>query len=202
MPAQWRLELSALRWACLPRQPRLPDAQQGRGAHSRRCSSLGRRPLCRWRGAGAAGHDQQSCQNEVAWRASCGSYGGQRLFSYGGSAANARPLCSSAAPEQAPTPRFLLPSPAALGSPCSPCSCPLPACSLLPCSLPAPQEKNIQHSGNISIEDIYEVARVMADRSCAATFAGTVKEMLGTAVSGGWGGWGVWGWAVSAWVEG
>jgi ribosomal protein L11 len=70
---------------------------------------------------------------------------------------------------------------------------------LLPCSLPAPQEKNIQHSGNISIEDIYEVARVMADRSCAATFAGTVKEMLGTAVSGVWG---VWGWAVSAWVEG
>jgi hypothetical protein len=34
---------------------------------------------------------------------------------------------------------------------------------------------------------VYEVARVMADRSCAATFAGTVKEMLGTCVSGGWG---------------
>ena len=49
-----------------------------------------------------------------------------------------------------------------------------------------PQEKNIVHNGNLTIEDVYEVARVMADRSCAATFAGTVKEMLGTCVSGGW----------------
>ncbi len=47
-----------------------------------------------------------------------------------------------------------------------------------------PQEKNIKHNGNLSIEDIYEVARVMRDRSCAADFSGTVKEMLGTCVSG------------------
>ena len=47
------------------------------------------------------------------------------------------------------------------------------------------KEKNVQHSGNISIDDIKECARVMRDRSCAATFAGTCKEMLGTAVSVG-----------------
>lgn len=47
------------------------------------------------------------------------------------------------------------------------------------------KEKNIQHSGNISIDDIKETARIMRDRSCAATFAGTCKEILGTAVSVG-----------------
>lgn len=47
------------------------------------------------------------------------------------------------------------------------------------------KEKNIQHSGNISIDDIKEIARIMRDRSCAASFAGTCKEMLGTAVSVG-----------------
>lgn len=46
------------------------------------------------------------------------------------------------------------------------------------------QEKNIKHNGNLTLEDVYEVARVMRDRSCAAAFAGTVKEMLGTCVSG------------------
>jgi len=35
------------------------------------------------------------------------------------------------------------------------------------------------------MNDVYEVARVMADRSCAKTFSGTVKEMLGTCVSVG-----------------
>ena len=47
------------------------------------------------------------------------------------------------------------------------------------------KEKNILHNGNLTINDVYEVARVMADRSCAKTFAGTVKEMLGTCVSVG-----------------
>ena len=47
------------------------------------------------------------------------------------------------------------------------------------------KEKNIQHSGNISLEDIKEIARIMRDRSCAATFSGTCKEMLGSAVSVG-----------------
>jgi large subunit ribosomal protein L12e len=46
------------------------------------------------------------------------------------------------------------------------------------------KEKNIKHNGNLSLDDIYEIARVMADRSCAAAFSGTVKEMLGTCVSG------------------
>lgn len=43
----------------------------------------------------------------------------------------------------------------------------------------------MKHDGNLTIEDVYEVARVMRDRSCAASFAGTVKEMLGSCVSGG-----------------
>jgi len=47
------------------------------------------------------------------------------------------------------------------------------------------KEKNIQHSGNISMDDIIEIARIMRNRSCAKTLAGTCKEMLGTAVSVG-----------------
>lgn len=60
----------------------------------------------------------------------------------------------------------------------------LPNSALLRLAPLLSQEKNIAHNGNLTIEDVYEVARVMADRSCAATFAGTVKEMLGTCVSG------------------
>ena len=47
------------------------------------------------------------------------------------------------------------------------------------------QEKNIKHSGNITMDDIVEIARVMRPRSCAKTLAGTCKEMLGTAQSVG-----------------
>ncbi|KAL4518259.1 hypothetical protein Ndes2526B_g01316 [Nannochloris sp. 'desiccata'] len=47
------------------------------------------------------------------------------------------------------------------------------------------KEKDIKHNGNISLEDIKEIARIMRDRSCAATFSGTCKEMLGSAVSVG-----------------
>ncbi|KFM27405.1 60S ribosomal protein L12-1 [Auxenochlorella protothecoides] len=47
------------------------------------------------------------------------------------------------------------------------------------------KEKNIVHSGNLALEDVYEIARIMRDRSCAAGFAGTVKEILGTCVSVG-----------------
>lgn len=47
------------------------------------------------------------------------------------------------------------------------------------------QEKNIKHSGNLDLDTIIEIARVMRDRSCARKLAGTVKEMLGTAVSVG-----------------
>ena len=47
------------------------------------------------------------------------------------------------------------------------------------------QEKNIKHTGNISMQDIIEIARVMRPRSVAKELAGTCKEMLGTAVSVG-----------------
>lgn len=39
------------------------------------------------------------------------------------------------------------------------------------------------HRGNISIEDVIQVARVLRPKSLAATFEGTVKEILGTAKS-------------------
>ena len=45
--------------------------------------------------------------------------------------------------------------------------------------------KNVKHSGNITLEDVYDVARIMAPRSQAKNFSGTVKEILGTAVSVG-----------------
>merc|ERR1712127_1100750 len=45
--------------------------------------------------------------------------------------------------------------------------------------------KNIKHSGNITIDDIYEAARVMRPRSMARDFSGVCKEILGTAQSVG-----------------
>uniref|UniRef100_A0A061RAA3 Large subunit ribosomal protein L12e n=1 Tax=Tetraselmis sp. GSL018 TaxID=582737 RepID=A0A061RAA3_9CHLO len=47
------------------------------------------------------------------------------------------------------------------------------------------KEKNIKHTGNMSFDDIIEIARIMRPRSCAKTLAGTCKEILGTAVSVG-----------------
>ena len=47
------------------------------------------------------------------------------------------------------------------------------------------QEKNIKHTGNISFDDILAIAKIMRPRSCARNIGGTVKEMLGTAVSVG-----------------
>ncbi|EMD44090.1 60S ribosomal protein L12, partial [Entamoeba histolytica KU27] len=41
------------------------------------------------------------------------------------------------------------------------------------------------HSGSISMDDVYEIARTMRPRSLAKTFAGTVKEILGTCNSCG-----------------
>lgn len=43
----------------------------------------------------------------------------------------------------------------------------------------------MKHNGNITFDDIIEVARVMRPRSCAKDLSGTCKEMLGTAVSVG-----------------
>ncbi|KAI6698121.1 hypothetical protein NL676_018240 [Syzygium grande] len=45
--------------------------------------------------------------------------------------------------------------------------------------------KNIKHSGNISLDDVIEIARVMRPRSMAKELSGTVKEILGTCVSVG-----------------
>merc|ERR1712202_88309 len=45
------------------------------------------------------------------------------------------------------------------------------------------KQKNILHNGNITLEDVYGVARVMRPRSMARLFSGTVREMLGTAQS-------------------
>jgi len=47
------------------------------------------------------------------------------------------------------------------------------------------KEKNVKHSGNITLEQLYDIARTMRVRSMARTFSGTVKEILGTAVSVG-----------------
>jgi len=45
------------------------------------------------------------------------------------------------------------------------------------------KEKNIKHDGNVSLEQVYDIARQMRPRSMAKEFSGTVKEILGTAVA-------------------
>ncbi|KAK3244857.1 60S ribosomal protein L12 [Cymbomonas tetramitiformis] len=45
--------------------------------------------------------------------------------------------------------------------------------------------KNVKHSGNITMDDVIEVARIMRNRSNARELKGTIKEILGTAVSVG-----------------
>ncbi|CAB1097670.1 unnamed protein product [Ectocarpus sp. 6 AP-2014] len=45
--------------------------------------------------------------------------------------------------------------------------------------------KNIKHDGNVTLDQVIEIARVMRERSMARTLAGTVKEMLGTCNSVG-----------------
>merc|ERR1712107_229119 len=49
-----------------------------------------------------------------------------------------------------------------------------------------PQEgEDHQHNGNITMEDIYNAARVIRPKSLAQDFSGTVREVLGTAQSVG-----------------
>lgn len=43
--------------------------------------------------------------------------------------------------------------------------------------------KNVKHDGNLTLDQIIEIARQMRDRSMSRTLAGTVKEILGTANS-------------------
>jgi large subunit ribosomal protein L12e len=45
--------------------------------------------------------------------------------------------------------------------------------------------KNIKHSGNITMDDILNAARIMWPRSMAKELSGVVKEVLGTAQSVG-----------------
>ncbi|PNW75489.1 hypothetical protein CHLRE_12g528750v5 [Chlamydomonas reinhardtii] len=47
------------------------------------------------------------------------------------------------------------------------------------------KEKNIKHTGSVTMSDIIEIARVMRPRSCAKDLANGCKEILGTAVSVG-----------------
>ena len=45
--------------------------------------------------------------------------------------------------------------------------------------------KNIKHNGNISLDDVIEIAKIMRPRSMAKELTGSVKEILGTCVSVG-----------------
>ncbi|CAG8611411.1 12606_t:CDS:2 [Ambispora leptoticha] len=47
------------------------------------------------------------------------------------------------------------------------------------------KEKNIKHSGNISLDEVIEIARTMRFKSYAKTLAGVVREILGTCNSVG-----------------
>merc|ERR1712070_819307 len=40
--------------------------------------------------------------------------------------------------------------------------------------------KNIKHDGNLTLDQVIDVAKEMRERSCAKLLAGTVKEILGT----------------------
>ena len=43
--------------------------------------------------------------------------------------------------------------------------------------------KNVQHNGNIKFDEVIKIAKQLRARSFATEFSGTVKEVLGTAVS-------------------
>lgn len=45
--------------------------------------------------------------------------------------------------------------------------------------------KNVKHSGNLTLKQVFEVARQMRAKSLAREFSGTVKEILGTCQSVG-----------------
>uniref|UniRef100_A0A2I3RQK1 Large ribosomal subunit protein uL11 n=1 Tax=Pan troglodytes TaxID=9598 RepID=A0A2I3RQK1_PANTR len=47
------------------------------------------------------------------------------------------------------------------------------------------KQKNIKHSGNITFDEIVNIARQMEHRSLARELSGTIKEILGTAQSVG-----------------
>ncbi|PAA53215.1 hypothetical protein BOX15_Mlig017814g2 [Macrostomum lignano] len=45
--------------------------------------------------------------------------------------------------------------------------------------------KHVKHTGNITFDEVVDIAKTMRPRSMAKTMAGTVKEILGTAQSVG-----------------
>lgn len=45
--------------------------------------------------------------------------------------------------------------------------------------------KHVKHNGNLSMDQVFTIARVMRPRSMARKFVGTVKEILGTCQSVG-----------------
>ncbi|KAF8520488.1 putative 60S ribosomal protein L12 [Hysterangium stoloniferum] len=45
------------------------------------------------------------------------------------------------------------------------------------------KEKNIKHNGNITLDEIVNISRIMQNKSLAKSLAGVAKEMLGTAQS-------------------
>merc|ERR1719189_1577688 len=47
------------------------------------------------------------------------------------------------------------------------------------------KEKHPEHDGNLTLDQIYDIARKMREKSMAHKFSGTVKEILGTCVSVG-----------------
>ena len=55
----------------------------------------------------------------------------------------------------------------------------------IPSTALLPSTSTVQHTGSISLEDVYSIARTMRPRSIAKEFSGTVKEILGTAQSVG-----------------
>ena len=40
--------------------------------------------------------------------------------------------------------------------------------------------KNVKHNGNLTLDQVIDIAKEMRERSCARKLAGTVKEILGT----------------------
>ena len=47
------------------------------------------------------------------------------------------------------------------------------------------QVKNVKHTGNISMQDVIGIARIMRPRSMSREMSGTVREILGTCQSVG-----------------
>lgn len=47
------------------------------------------------------------------------------------------------------------------------------------------KEKNIKHHGNLTLDEIVEIARKVRHRSLAKDLSGTVREVLGTCSSMG-----------------